>query len=329
MSSRKSHPEMPKKVMLLHNPTAGASHPNAEELLRSIHRTIGVKPNYFSTKKADWKEALSKRWDLVILAGGDGTVGKSVRWLKQRKTPIVMLPLGTANNIARSLGIEGDLKSLLSTLTAGSVRSLDVGYAKGPWGTRMFLEAVGVGSIAEGVSQSGPRPPQPIRIDMARDDLQELVENSEPELFELEVDGKKFAGEFLFVEVLNLNFTGPALPLAFHASPDDGLFDVVFLEARNRKRMLTWLGENPEDAPPPLAVLQGTKVDMVWHGGHLRIDSRVFLPPKKPAKISIALEKQSFRVMVPLSSGRGEVTKTVSQGVSDRLESKEKVEQKY
>jgi len=52
---------------------------------------------------------------------------------------------------------------------------------------------------------------------MAREDLQDLVENAEPELFELNVDGEKFAGEFLFVEILNLSFTGPALPLAFHA----------------------------------------------------------------------------------------------------------------
>jgi diacylglycerol kinase family enzyme len=291
--------KVPKKVLLLHNPTAGASHPNAEELVEGIYKAINVKPRYFSIKNPDWKDALSKRWDAVILAGGDGTVGKSVRRLRHRKTPIAILPLGTANNIARSLGIEGDLESFLSKLPTSSARSLDVGCAKGPWGGRMFLEAVGVGSIAEGVSRSGPRPPKPIRLDMAREDLQELVENAEPELFELKVDEEKFGGEFLFVEVLNLSFTGPALPLAFHASPNDGLFDVVFLEARNRKRMLSWLGENPEDTPPPLTVLQGEKVKMLWHGGHLRIDSLVFLPPKNPAQVTITLQKQNFRVLVP------------------------------
>jgi diacylglycerol kinase (ATP) len=97
-------PKVPKKILLLHNPTAGASHPNAEELLEGIHKAIGVKPRYFSIKNPDWKDAVSKRWDAVILAGGDGTVGKSVRWLRNRKTPMAILPLGTANNIARSLG---------------------------------------------------------------------------------------------------------------------------------------------------------------------------------------------------------------------------------
>jgi diacylglycerol kinase (ATP) len=295
----RKYPEVPKKVLLLHNPTAGASHPNAEDLLKSIRTAIGIKPSYFSTKNANWKDALSKRWDLVILAGGDGIVGRGVRWLRDRKTPIAILPLGTANNIARSLGIEGDLDSLLSRLATSSARSFDVGTAKGPWGREMFLEALGVGSIAEGVSQGERRPPKPIRLDMAREDLQELVKHAEPELFELKIDGEKFAGEFLFVEVLNLPFTGPALPLAFHASPDDGLFDVVFLEARNRRTMLTWLGDNPEDAPPPLTVLKGKKVKMVWHGGHLRIDSRVYLPPKKPADVKITLERQSFKVLVP------------------------------
>jgi diacylglycerol kinase (ATP) len=290
---------VPKKVLLLHNPSAGASHPNAEELLKAVHRSVRVKASYFSTKSTAWKNALSKRWDAVILAGGDGTVGKMVRWLNYRKTPIAILPLGTANNIARSLGIEGDVESLLSRLPTASIRTLDVGSAKGPWGERMFLEAVGVGSIAEGVSSSGPRPPTPIRLDMAREDLHALVKEAESELFELIVDGRKFAGEFLFVEILNLSFTGPALPLAFHASPDDGLFDVAFLEARNRKTMLHWLGENPEYVPPPLTVVQGEKVKMTWQGGHLRIDSCVFLPPKKPAKVSVALKKHSLRVLIP------------------------------
>jgi hypothetical protein len=39
----------------------------------------------------------------------------------------------------------------------------------------------------------------------------------------------KFAGEFLLLEVLNLNFSGPALPLAFAATPDDQLLDVIFM----------------------------------------------------------------------------------------------------
>jgi diacylglycerol kinase family enzyme len=147
--------------LLLHNPTAGAAHPNAKELLKGIHKAIGVKPSYFSIKNADWEDALSKRWDAVILAGGDGTVGKSLRRLRERKTPIAILPLGTANNIARSLGIEGDLESLLSKLPTASARSLGVGCATGPWGKRMFLEALGVGSIAEGVPRVDHGRPSP------------------------------------------------------------------------------------------------------------------------------------------------------------------------
>jgi diacylglycerol kinase family enzyme len=285
--------------MLLHNPSAGASHPSLEELLREIRRTLGTKPTHFSTEASDWKDALSKRWDLVILAGGDGTIQKGLRWLRRRATPITILPLGTANNIARSLGIVGDFASLLSGMTNGSLRALDVGRATGPWGKRRFLEAVGIGSIADGVARSGPRPPTPIRLDMAREDLQELVEHAESELFEFEVDGEKFSGEFLFVEVLNLSFTGPALPLAFSASPDDRLFDIVFLDAANRKRMLAWLAQSPENTSPPLTVLRGREVTMNWHGGQLRIDSRVYLPPKKPAKVGIRLEKKRLRVLVP------------------------------
>jgi len=65
------------------------------------------------------------------------------------------------------------------------------------------------------------------------------------------------------------------------------------LEAKNRKSMLNWLEDNPEDAPPPLTVLQGRKVKMVWHGGHLRIDSRVFLPPKSGTVLSKSMSPVS------------------------------------
>ena len=55
-------------TLLLHNPTAGAAHPNADELMRQL-KGAGFRPKYQSSKD-DYKQALRKRWDLVIVAGG-------------------------------------------------------------------------------------------------------------------------------------------------------------------------------------------------------------------------------------------------------------------
>jgi diacylglycerol kinase family enzyme len=123
--------------------------------------------SYQSTKDPQYKQTLRKRWDLVIVAGGDGTVAKVARRLRYRRTPIIVVPIGTANNIARSLGLL-TVQPIAQYLT-GSLRDLNLGRARGPWGSLSFVESVGVGAIAAAISQSGKKPPKPFRVATGRD----------------------------------------------------------------------------------------------------------------------------------------------------------------
>lgn len=284
------------RTLLLHNPTAGGAHPSADELMSQL-KAAGLSPKYHSSKN-DYKAVLGKRWDLVIVAGGDGTVAKVARRLRNRDIPLAILPIGTANNIARAMGLNGDVDALIARLgTARPVR-LDVGVARGPWGKRRFLEAVGFGTIAKAIAHSGPRPPKALRIDMGREELQKYFEEARAERFEVEVDGETFAGEFLLVEIMNLGRTGPALPISIAASPGDGLLDVVFVFKNDRAPMLEWL-EKPEDAPPPVTVRRGRTVRLKWEHSHARIDDRVYLPPDAASAIEITLEDDSLSILVP------------------------------
>lgn len=290
------------KTLLLHNPTAGASHPTPDDLLEAV-RKAGLAATYQSIKDKDFKDALGGSWDLVLVAGGDGTVAKVARCLVDRdiahRIPIAILPVGTANNIARSLGIEGELGDLLTGLSKATSRYLDVGLAIGPWGKRNFLEAVGCGSIAEAIAHSGPKPPKPIRIEMGREDLRDFFREAEAEPFEVDVDGEKFAGEFLLIEALNINLSGPSLPLAFSATPDDQLLDIIFVFARDRLKMMKWLEGSPEETPPPATVLRGRRIQFVWRNAFLRIDDRVYMPPKKPSTVEVMLEKERLTILIP------------------------------
>ena len=139
------------QTLLLHNPTAGASHPNKQDLMRLL-KAAGLAPSYQSAKDEAYKDVLKRKWDLVIVAGGDGTVARAVCALRNRKVPVAILPIGTANNIARAVGLEGNAEAIIPLLSSARSRRLDIGRAKGPWGKRCFLEAVGFGAIAKAIS---------------------------------------------------------------------------------------------------------------------------------------------------------------------------------
>jgi Diacylglycerol kinase catalytic domain len=66
-----------------------------------------VQARYCSAKSPDFRDALRQPTDLVVIAGGEGTVVKAISHLYERNMPIAILPLGSANNIAGSLGIRG------------------------------------------------------------------------------------------------------------------------------------------------------------------------------------------------------------------------------
>jgi len=299
-----TEPTWPSRIrtLLLHNPTSGDGRHRAEQLIMEACKS-GLMVAYHSTKDLSYKGALRHRWDLVIVAGGDGTVAKVARQLRFRRTPIIILPVGTANNIARSLGLL-TVEPIAHHLT-GSLRDLNVGRARGPWGNLSFVESVGVGAIAAAISQSGPKPPKPFRVATGRDDLRDFLDKATPFHIEIAIDGEKYVGEFLFVEVLNLSFSGPSLAMAFSAMPDDRLFDVAFLADPARGHMLEWLEGHPDQVRPPVAVHKGRKISLKWVGRPLRVDDRVYFHPEVATKIKIRFEATSLKVLTPcLFSGK-------------------------
>src|SRR5205823_6949533 len=100
------------RIILMHNPTAGRGKHDKRELMAAL-ANAGHHAIYQSTKKSDYKKALKKPADLVLAAGGDGTVGKVGRELIGTGIPLSVLPLGTANNLARSLGFIGSPEEII------------------------------------------------------------------------------------------------------------------------------------------------------------------------------------------------------------------------
>src|SRR5436190_24277765 len=136
------------RITLMHNPKAGRGKLVKRDLMAALARA-GHLAIYQSTKKSDYKKALKKPADLVLAAGGDGTVGKVGRELIDTGIPLSVLPLGTASDLARSLGFTAPAEKIIPQLKRGKKRAFDVGVARGPWGKRYFFESVGGALFAD------------------------------------------------------------------------------------------------------------------------------------------------------------------------------------
>src|SRR5262245_48490230 len=134
------------RALVVHNPKAGKGSLSADALLRELG-AAGLSLSYCSSNDATLPDCLREPADFLIAAGGDGTVAKLIRTMPYRSVPVGILPLGTANNVARSLGIHGAPQDIAANWSLDRTRRLDVGAARGKWGRCEFVEAGGGGLL--------------------------------------------------------------------------------------------------------------------------------------------------------------------------------------
>ena len=98
-------------------------------------------------------DAVAEKPDLLVVGGGDGTVSAAAGRVAGSGTVLGVLPLGTANDFARTLGIPSDLTAAAATLTGGMVVDVDLGRADG----RAFLNVASAGLSVAVTEKLSPR----------------------------------------------------------------------------------------------------------------------------------------------------------------------------
>lgn len=306
------------RVTLLHNPGAGDDSAPSRGQLEALIREAGHAVRYQSVREKGWAKALRKRADLIAVAGGDGTVGRVARRLIGRDVPIAVLPMGTANNIARTLGI-ADLSVLQLIPSWGGARRLafDAGLAKGPWGERYFFEAVGLGLFTAAIPRIDANKTMArlrdaeVKLSYTIQLLRERLDDCPPTELKAALDGKDISGSYILCEAMLMRFVGPNLHLAPKTVGDDGRFDVVLVAEKDRKKLRdhlqTW--EEGMRWPAEFKTKRGKRLTMQWSGFPVHIDDKVWpdkddeKPKKRAGQIELGIERKTLEFLVPKKLG--------------------------
>jgi len=102
-------------------------------------------------------KAARDNYDLIIAAGGDGTINEVINGIANSKATLVIIPFGTTNVLACELGIPNNPKEAAELITKGKKIKMDLGYAETGKESRYFSMMLGVGPFAQVIKEMTPK----------------------------------------------------------------------------------------------------------------------------------------------------------------------------
>jgi YegS/Rv2252/BmrU family lipid kinase len=134
-----------KKILLLVNPHSRSGEKSLEEtvsqLEKSHHDIIELTPEERDFDPNDLIEKYKSDIECVMVGGGDGSVNRALPALVKTQIPLLVFPLGTANNLARTYSLPNTVPEALSLIDHGKVISVDLGVVNGIY----FVNVAGLG----------------------------------------------------------------------------------------------------------------------------------------------------------------------------------------
>ncbi len=141
-------PNAPRRALLLVNQNARrGTEPLDHVVARLAGKGLDVSVKTFETPAEVSADIVRRHgeFDCVIVAGGDGTISSTARGMMETGLPMGILPMGTANDLARTLEIPDDLEQAADIIAAGKTRRIDVGSVNG----HPFFNVASIGLSAD------------------------------------------------------------------------------------------------------------------------------------------------------------------------------------
>lgn len=286
-----------KRARIIHNPNAGDGELSKEAIIQLVS-SKGYECLYTLTGSDDWKQVSAEDQDIIVLAGGDGTVRKMAGTLIDSRVPIALLPMGTANNIAKTLELPESRSEITERWSLDKLRPYDVGRIYGLEKGALFLEGFGYGVFPrlmkqmKKLSNKLTHNTREENLKAALETLHDIVINSKARFCKISIDGADHSGKFLVAEVMNARSIGPNLNLAPFGDPGDGVLEVILISERQRDEFASYVHNKIHgvDTPPIFNVLKAKNLDIYWEGKLLHIDDQI-VQLDKPQEIKIKIQE--------------------------------------
>lgn len=250
---------MPDQIDIIINPNSGKEEPILSFLAKAFKDTpIKWKVHVTATlgEAAGIARSLAGKTSMVAAYGGDGTVMEVAQGLYGSDTPMAILPGGTANVMAKEMGIPTDSPAAIALLASGDydIRSVDMGIVN----DIPFLIRINMGIFSDMITEASPemkdRWGQWAYGFTALQTIQK-----DPTLYELTVDGKTFREEAVALTIANAGNIGrQGYSFLPDISVSDGWLDVVLI---NQSDIMTLL-----KAAGSAALQQESSVIRHWKG---------------------------------------------------------------
>lgn len=225
-----------KRARIIYNPTSGREVFKRElaEVLKRFEQAGYETSTHATTCEGDGVQAaryaVEQKFDLIIAAGGDGTVNEVVQGIAEQdyRPQLAIIPVGTTNDFARALGIPREIQKAVDVILEHNVRSLDIGKVNDQY----FMNIAGGGKLTELTYEV------PSKLKTMLGQLAyylkgiEMLPSLKPTKVKIEYDGKVLEEEIMLFLVSNTNSVGGFEKLAPAAKMDDGYFDLVILKKK-------------------------------------------------------------------------------------------------
>ncbi|MEK3889776.1 diacylglycerol kinase [Bacillus sp. FSL K6-3431] len=226
-----------KRARIIYNPTSGRElfKRNLADVLQKLESAGYETSCHATTAEGDAikaaKIAIERKYDIVIAAGGDGTINEVVNGLaeQENRPKLGIIPTGTTNDFARALHIPRGIDEAVDVIIKGDTIPVDIGRMNDSY----FINIAGGGRLTELTYEV------PSRLKTVLGQLAyylkgiEMLPSIHPAEVSIEYDGKLYEGEIMLFLIGLTNSIGGFEKLAPDSSINDGLFTLMILKKTN------------------------------------------------------------------------------------------------